>query len=261
LRNNQKQISIYYSSTSYQIAESVKYLLLRFGMRSKIAEKHKGDYRTCYTVSVYGKDHQMKFLKEIGCHGERGKSIPQFIEKLESMKSNTNLDVWPKEIWEYIIEPLRIENGITTRGFVNELGIKYNGTALLRNSVGMARLSRIADFLKSEKLKKMAKAQIFWDEITSIKELGEAEVFDATVPETHNFIANGIILHNSIEQDADVVMFIYREDRYKQNSERQGIADIIVAKHRNGPVGKVELFFDETRASFRNMAKGYTDSY
>ncbi|MDD5146592.1 MAG: replicative DNA helicase [Candidatus Pacebacteria bacterium] len=65
----------------------------------------------------------------------------------------------------------------------------------------------------------------------------------------------------SIEQDADVVIFIYREDRYKQNSERQGIADIIVAKHRNGPVGKVELFFDESRASFRNMAKGYTDSY
>jgi replicative DNA helicase len=65
----------------------------------------------------------------------------------------------------------------------------------------------------------------------------------------------------SIEQDADVVLFIYREDRYKQNSERQGIADIIVAKHRNGPVGKIELFFDESRASFRNMAKGYTDSY
>jgi hypothetical protein len=42
----------------------------------------------------------------------------------------------------------------------------------------------------------------------------------------------------AIEQDADVVMFIYREDVYDQNSERKGIADILVSKHRNGPIGK-----------------------
>jgi len=59
----------------------------------------------------------------------------------------------------------------------------------------------------------------------------------------------------SIEQDSDVVMFIHREDRYKENTERQGIADIIVAKHRNGPVGKVELYFDETRVTFRDLEK------
>jgi replicative DNA helicase len=51
----------------------------------------------------------------------------------------------------------------------------------------------------------------------------------------------------SIEQDADIVMFIYREDRYDENSERKGIAEIIVAKHRNGPVDSVHLrFFDRT---------------
>jgi len=60
-----------------------------------------------------------------------------------------------------------------------------------------------------------------------------------------------------IEQDADVVMFIYREDRYKENSERPGIAEIIIAKHRNGPVGKVELFFDEARMVFRDLDKKY----
>jgi len=60
-----------------------------------------------------------------------------------------------------------------------------------------------------------------------------------------------------IEQDADVVMFISREDRYKENSERQNIADIIISKHRNGPVGKVELFFDEARMTFRDVDKSY----
>ncbi len=57
----------------------------------------------------------------------------------------------------------------------------------------------------------------------------------------------------AIEQDADVVLFIYREDRYRQDTSRKGIADIIIAKHRNGPVGKIELYFDEQRASFRNL--------
>jgi len=59
----------------------------------------------------------------------------------------------------------------------------------------------------------------------------------------------------AIEQDADVVLFIYREDKYREASARKNIADIIIAKHRNGPVGKVELYFDEQRVSFRNLEK------
>lgn len=61
----------------------------------------------------------------------------------------------------------------------------------------------------------------------------------------------------AIEQDADVVLFIYREDRYNHETSRKGIADIIIAKHRNGPVGKIELYFDERFVSFRNLEKGY----
>jgi len=63
----------------------------------------------------------------------------------------------------------------------------------------------------------------------------------------------------AIEQDADVVLFIYREDRYRSDSTKKNIADIIVAKHRNGPVGKVELYFDESRVAFRNLEKGYME--
>ena len=59
----------------------------------------------------------------------------------------------------------------------------------------------------------------------------------------------------SLEQDSDVVLFIYREDRYRQDTDKKNIADIIIAKHRNGPVGKVELYFDEKIVSFRNLAK------
>lgn len=63
----------------------------------------------------------------------------------------------------------------------------------------------------------------------------------------------------AIEQDADVVLFIYREDRYREDTERKNIADIIIAKHRNGPVGKIELYFDESRVAFRNLEKEYQE--
>lgn len=59
----------------------------------------------------------------------------------------------------------------------------------------------------------------------------------------------------SIEQDSDVVLFLYREDRYKENSENKNIVDVIVAKHRNGPLGKVPLYFDEQRVTFKNLEK------
>lgn len=59
----------------------------------------------------------------------------------------------------------------------------------------------------------------------------------------------------SLEQDADVVLFIYREDRYAPDTTKKNIVDIIIAKHRNGPVGKVELYFDDRRVCFRNLEK------
>ena len=59
----------------------------------------------------------------------------------------------------------------------------------------------------------------------------------------------------SIEQDADVVMFIHRDDKTNKDSERPNIAEILIEKHRNGPVGKVELYFDEKRTTFQSLEK------
>ena len=59
----------------------------------------------------------------------------------------------------------------------------------------------------------------------------------------------------SIEQDADVVMFIHREDKYKEDSDRPNIAEILIEKHRNGPTGKIELYFDDKKATFMSLEK------
>ena len=63
----------------------------------------------------------------------------------------------------------------------------------------------------------------------------------------------------SIEQDADIVMFIYREAYYEPETERQNITDLIIAKHRNGPVGKVELYFHPERLRFMSLDKDHAE--
>lgn len=65
----------------------------------------------------------------------------------------------------------------------------------------------------------------------------------------------------SLEQDADVVLFIHREDKYKEESEKPNIAEILIEKHRNGPTGKVELYFDADKASFLSLEKGNLNEF
>jgi replicative DNA helicase len=98
-----------------------------------------------------------------------------------------------------------------------------------------------------------AESDIYWDTVISIEPDREEEVYDLTVDEHHNFVANNILLHNSLEQDSDIVMFIYRDDVYNQESEQKNIANIIVAKHRNGPVGEVGLYFQPSQTRFRDL--------
>jgi replicative DNA helicase len=59
----------------------------------------------------------------------------------------------------------------------------------------------------------------------------------------------------AIEQDADVVAFIHREDKYKEDAERKNIVEIHIAKHRNGPTGIVQLYFHPDKVSFSSIAK------
>ncbi|MFN2167352.1 MAG: DnaB-like helicase C-terminal domain-containing protein, partial [Anaerolineae bacterium] len=94
---------------------------------------------------------------------------------------------------------------------------------------------------------------IYWDQIQSIEPDGEEMVYDGTVPGLHSFVANDFVVHNSgaLEQDADVVVFIYRDEMYNENTERKNLADILVAKHRNGPTGTVTLYFQKELAQFR----------
>lgn len=96
---------------------------------------------------------------------------------------------------------------------------------------------------------------LIWDPVVFISEPGEPQpVYDIEMPRHHNFVANGLLVHNSIEQDADLVMMIYRPEYYDPNTSDRGIAEVIIAKHRNGPTGTVRLLFESQYTQFRNLA-------
>ncbi len=126
-------------------------------------------------------------------------------------------------------------------------------SAITGQRLGRERAPRMATAIGSPTLAARAESDVYWDEITSITPDGEEEVYDLTIAGHQNFVAGDITLHNSIEQDADIVMFIYRDDVYNPESERKNIADIIIAKHRNGPVGTVSLFFQGAQTRYRDL--------
>jgi replicative DNA helicase len=115
--------------------------------------------------------------------------------------------------------------------------------------------AEVALLVKSSELLALANSDVYWDEIVAVIPDGEQEVFDLTVPHFHNFVANNIVVHNSIEQDADLVIMLYRDDYYNPDSPDRGIAEVIIAKHRNGPTGTVKLLFDPQFTKFKNLAR------
>lgn len=127
-------------------------------------------------------------------------------------------------------------------------------STLYKSAMSRERAARVARAVGSESLSALAESDVYWDEVVSIEADGSEEVFDLTVEGLHNFVAEDVIVHNSIEQDADLVMFLYRDEYYNEQSDDQGLAEIILAKHRNGPIGTEKLAFLKRFAKFADLA-------
>ena len=248
LKGRKDAAAIYYATTSEQLAHDVAQLLLRLHIHSTIKKVPQGNHRPGYQVHIQGAKTQLRFLKQVGCFGSRGNIIPQLIENLSAISANTNTDVIPPSVWPNHITPARQAAGVTTREFASALGVAHNGTAITRSGVSRERLAQIAEVLSDQHLHTLAQSDVYWDAIVSIAELGEEHVYDMEVPTLHNFVANDIIVHNSIEQDADVVLFIHREKNRDEDVDTSG--KVIIAKHRNGPTGEIAMAFDGKHVSF-----------
>ena len=130
----------------------------------------------------------------------------------------------------------------------NDLGlivIDYLQLMSGRNSGGDNRVQEISEI--SRGLKGLARELNV--PVIALSQLSRSvEMRSPKIPQLSDLRESG-----SIEQDADVVMFIYREDYYEKESERKGMADLLIKKHRNGPTGEVELFFQPEQMLFKSV--------
>jgi replicative DNA helicase len=221
---------VYYSSTSRRLVDDVARLLWRFGIQSRAKMVPEDGYH----LYIDGVGDQEAFCRVIGVHGQLGVTADLLHQRLLDARANTNLDTIPQAVWERVRDVLaeRTETGPTGRG----------------------RIARAAAVLEDNELEMLATNDVTWDEIVAIEPDGIETVYDATVAGAHNFIANGIAVHNSIEQDADVVILLHRDDYYDKESPRAGEADFIVAKHRNGPTDTITVAAQLHLSRFVDMA-------
>lgn len=246
---------IYYASTSRRLVDDLARLLLRFNVFTRIKRVRKKGYRDGWHLYIYGSENQRRFCEEIGVHGARGVEAADLADKLRDVRSNTNLDTVPQEVWGHVREVL-MEKGMTHREFASALGTQFCGSVVWKHAPSRERMARVADVLGDADLEVLATNDVYWDSVATIELIGEQPVYDATVMGTHNFVVEGIAAHNSLEQDADMVILLHRDDVYEKESTRPGEADLIVAKHRNGPTRDLTVAFQGHYSRFVDMAQG-----
>jgi len=248
---------VYYSTTSRCLATDVAALLLRLGIVARLRTSRKTGYRPSFSVDVSGGVDQRCFLEIVGAFGPRVPQAQRLACALENVTANTNVDTCPREDFVAVKAAMRAR-GISQRRMAELRGTAYGGTSHFKFAPSRVVLGEYAELVDDDGLRARAQAEVFWDTVVAIEDDGEEDVFDLTVPGPASWLADGIVSHNSgaLEQDADLILFIYRQKVYKEDvpPDEEKIAEIIIGKQRNGPIGTVKLIFLPEYARFENAA-------
>jgi replicative DNA helicase len=243
-----------FATSSPRLAEDVAALLLRLGIVARLrAPRTDGQ---AWQVDVSGGEAQRAFLATVGGFGPRAAPAAELALALDGVSSRPNRDTLPPEAFDRV-RAVASATGVSHRAMAARRGTSYGGASAFQYAPSRPTLASHAAVLGDAGLAEMATDDLFWDEVLAVVPAGVEEVFDLTVPGPASWLADGVVLHNSgaIEQDADLVMFIYRDEYYDPHSEKQGIAELIIGKQRNGPVGHVDLQFHNAHVRFNDLAK------
>ena len=187
-------------------------------------------------------------LRESGCISEKNFNTLEVIKSLKKNKlALPNVSTFSLKGIKPIYSLL----------FKNNVKIYLTGNHKVLSQEGWIKASELS---KNQKIYSLIQSRnekkgfsFSYNTIDNISYIGLNKVYDETIPFYHNYLNNNVILHNSIEQDADVVIMLYREDYYTETKEKAQITEFIVAKNRNGPVGTAKLIFDSAITTFKNM--------
>src|SRR2546430_2151610 len=182
---------IEFAVASEGLARDVHHAFVRFGIVSKFWKKKD----RCWRVEITEPESVERYQQEIGWIGEKANRFKRFAEPRRG-----NLGLLPNAIWQDIRIAAKTR-GLTLTELAIRAGEKGAGERGFNPHVSRGlppgRLANYADVLGDRRLSQLSSDQIYWDEVISITPTGEHQVYDLTVPETSNFIAQDILVHNT----------------------------------------------------------------
>lgn len=243
-----------FATSSRRLAEDILLLLLRFNIVGRV---HRVESDNCYHVILVGNEKLSAFLDAIGAFGPRLKQATALRPHLRPT-TNHNVDTVPLEVWGIVRKRMR-QLKITQRAMTVLRGTAYGGSSHFKFCPSRRILMGYANLLRSKTLESWANSDLFWDRIISITPIGEAPVYDLTVPGPASWLANGIISHNSgdIEQDADLIGLLHLRNEKEDEEKEIGSVPcaLKIGKQRNGPLGTVPLVFLKSITRFESASK------
>ena len=191
------QVQLGFASASETLVRQIQHLLLRFGIIARLKArsiKYQATRRPAWQLDITDANAIKTFIADIGIWGKE-EALQKAADALSGRRYQTNRDLIPVEVWELIRAAKGSETwrSLATRaGFQNTSNIHVGKRALSRD-----RLFALATALEHEELQAIATSDVYWDEIVAITPQGAKQVYDLTIPHTHNFVANDICVHNT----------------------------------------------------------------
>jgi replicative DNA helicase len=230
------------TAPSRRIADDLAALLLRFNVFAHVIAAGAG-----WRIEVRGAGNQRRFCSKVGLHGASGVAAADTLAHLELARISAQPATVPAQEWD------RVRATMNGKAAPQRVAAQPHGSTRYADALAPSPLSQMATIFDEADLELLATNDVVWDEVVAVEPIGERDVYDATVMGHHNFVANGIALHNSLEQDADMVILLHREDAYEKESTRPGEGDLIVAKHRAGPTDTIVVAFQGHYSRFVDM--------